>query len=130
MALAKRKCRVCGEPYEACRSTKRNPDVFVWQEVACSLNCGSIYLEQIYASRNIQLAKAIAIVEMDEPAPAVITSDELDAPAVKKKNSRKSKAHDKSAETESKPADVLGASDESVDPVDNGSSEEININIE
>ena len=91
MALAKRKYRVCGEPYEACGSAKRNPDVFVWQEVACSLNCGSIYLEQIYDSRNIQLANAIAAVETDEPASAVITSDEPEAPAVKKRAAEKVK---------------------------------------
>ncbi len=51
MALAKKVCRVCGKPYEACRSAKKDVGVFVWQEVACSEECGRIYLSQILASR-------------------------------------------------------------------------------
>ena len=47
MATAVKRCRVCGKEYEACRSANRAAGVFRWQEVACSPECGSIYLQQI-----------------------------------------------------------------------------------
>ena len=53
MALAVKKCRVCGKEYEACRSAVRHAGVFRWQEVACSPECGSIYLRQINESRGL-----------------------------------------------------------------------------
>ena len=52
MALAKKQCRVCGKPYETCRTSAKNTGLFIWREVACSPECGQIYLEQIFASRN------------------------------------------------------------------------------
>lgn len=51
MATTIKKCRVCGKPYEACRTAKRVEGVFRWKDVACSPECGSIYLSQIKASR-------------------------------------------------------------------------------
>ena len=39
--------------YEACRSANRAAGVFRWQEVACSPECGSIYLQQINESRGV-----------------------------------------------------------------------------
>lgn len=53
MATAVKKCRVCGKEYEACRSANRAAGVFRWQEVACSPECGNIYLRQINESRGI-----------------------------------------------------------------------------
>ena len=53
MALAKKNCRVCGKPYEACRSTKKGSGVFHWQEVACSPVCGAAYLQGINESRGL-----------------------------------------------------------------------------
>lgn len=44
-------CRVCGKQYEACRSLKRLDGVFRWQDVACSPECGAIYLHEIMVSR-------------------------------------------------------------------------------
>lgn len=52
MATAIKKCRVCGKPYEACHTIRRVAGVFRWQEVACSPECGSIYLARIEESRN------------------------------------------------------------------------------
>lgn len=52
MASATKICRICGKEYEACRSTNRNAGVFRWQEVACSPECGTAYLEKINESRN------------------------------------------------------------------------------
>lgn len=48
-----KKCRVCGKEYEACRSANRVAGVFHWQEVACSPECGAIYLQQINESRGL-----------------------------------------------------------------------------
>jgi len=53
MASAVKKCRVCGKEYEACRSANRAAGVFRWQEVACSPECGAIYLQKINESRGI-----------------------------------------------------------------------------
>lgn len=56
MATAIKKCRVCGKLYEACHTARTNAGVFRWQEVACSPECGSIYLARIKESRNIKPA--------------------------------------------------------------------------
>ena len=53
MATAMKVCRVCGKEYEACHTLKRVAGVFRWQEVACSPECGSIYLAKIEASRAV-----------------------------------------------------------------------------
>ena len=45
------KCRVCGKEHKPCKSAKYDPTVFNWREVACSPQCGQIYLERIIASR-------------------------------------------------------------------------------
>lgn len=44
-------CRVCGKEYEACHTNKSSNGTFRWQDVACSPECGAIYLAQIRASR-------------------------------------------------------------------------------
>lgn len=46
------KCRVCGKEYQSCRSANRAPGIFRWQEVACSPECGEIYLKRIIESRS------------------------------------------------------------------------------
>ena len=57
MAAATKKCRVCGKTYEVCLAALRNTGVFRWQEVACSPECGSIYLAAIENSRKPKKAK-------------------------------------------------------------------------
>lgn len=52
MATAIKKCRVCGKQYEACHTVK-TAGSFRWQEVACSPECGSIYLSKIEESRGV-----------------------------------------------------------------------------
>lgn len=52
MPIAKKTCRVCGKPYEACRSAKRGVGVFHWQEVACSPECGTKYLDMVNTARS------------------------------------------------------------------------------
>ena len=51
MASTIKKCRVCGREYEACHTLSITPGVFRWQDVACSQECGSVYLAKINASR-------------------------------------------------------------------------------
>lgn len=53
MATATMKCRVCGKEYKSCHTLKRIEGVFRWQEVACSPECGSVYLAEIEASRAV-----------------------------------------------------------------------------
>lgn len=53
MARVMKTCRVCGKQYEACH-TPNTSGVFRWRDVACSRECGSIYLERVMASRKPQ----------------------------------------------------------------------------
>ena len=62
MATAVKKCRVCGKEYKACRTLKRSAGIFRWQDVACSPECGSVYLARIEASRGITPAKTAAVI--------------------------------------------------------------------
>lgn len=51
MATALLKCRVCGKEYHGCRTIRTANGVFNWQKVACSPECGAIYLDGIRKSR-------------------------------------------------------------------------------
>ena len=48
----KRTCRVCGKEYDGC-CTPNPTGVFRWRDVACSPECGAIYLDRINQSRGI-----------------------------------------------------------------------------
>lgn len=48
-----KKCRVCDRDYEPCHSTRFEPGVFRWREVACSPECGAIYLRRVQESRGL-----------------------------------------------------------------------------
>lgn len=63
MAIAVKTCRVCGKSYEACRTVSREIGVFRWQEVACSPECGAVYLQKINESRGIVKPSAAAVQE-------------------------------------------------------------------
>lgn len=45
-------CRVCGNTYEACNSSRSGGNTFNWREVACSQECGAEYFKRIELSRN------------------------------------------------------------------------------
>ena len=90
MALAKKNCRVCSKPYEACRSTKKGSGVFHWQEVACSPVCGAAYLQGINESRGLvqkskqrgKYAQSTAAEQVTEVSSENIVGEEvLDRPA-------------------------------------------------
>lgn len=85
MATAMMKCRVCGKEYEACHTLKRIAGVFRWQEVACSPECGSIYLAKIEASRAVTPTKkneavnnAEVVEDVTSDAYGVIDYDEFE----------------------------------------------------
>lgn len=86
MASTAKKCRVCGKEYEACRSANRTAGVFRWQEVACSPECGAIYLQRIEESRGIRPKKVekperhkhSANTSVEVPAVLISASDEVD----------------------------------------------------
>lgn len=62
MAKGIKICRVCGKEYEACHTQRPNLDnEFRWQEVACSPECGSIYLQRIIESRSSNQAGSIEV---------------------------------------------------------------------
>lgn len=80
---SKKQCRVCGKDYEPCRSTKLQPSVFRWREVACSPECGAIYLRRIQESRGLlpkEEKKARVRKRVVEPAEVEFVADsEVDA---------------------------------------------------
>lgn len=45
------KCKVCGKEYIACR-TPNLTGIFRWRDVACSVECGQVWLERIEKSRS------------------------------------------------------------------------------
>lgn len=61
MAAAILKCRVCGKEYEGCRTAQKVDGVFRWKEVACTPECGAVYLDRIRKSR----AKTNVVVVRD-----------------------------------------------------------------
>ena len=75
MATAIKKCRVCGKEYVACHTLKNTAGVFRWQEVACSPECGSIYLAQIRESRKETQAND---AEIKDTLPVEISIDDDD----------------------------------------------------
>ncbi|MEY8573281.1 hypothetical protein AALD01_02590 [Oscillospiraceae bacterium 21-37] len=87
MGKTKLTCRVCGKEYEPCRTAIKNPNVFHWQEVACSPECGAKYLQRVKDSRKsaepIKKSKVKKAVEHNIQVPsdnsyAEIQSDSSD----------------------------------------------------
>lgn len=57
-------CRVCGEVYEACNSARAGGSVFNWREVACSPECGMVYLDRVTAARSVEEPVEMPVVEV------------------------------------------------------------------
>lgn len=53
------KCKVCGAAYVACR-TPNLTGVFRWRDVACSVECGQVWLERIERSRSKSTQEPVA----------------------------------------------------------------------
>lgn len=75
MASVMKRCRVCGKEYEACHTLKHTDGAFRWQEVACSPQCGSVYLAKI---RKARLTNQENNIELENTESAEIF-DEADA---------------------------------------------------
>lgn len=58
LAKATKICRVCGNKYEACRTSKVS-NTFRWQDVSCSPKCGTEYLRRIRLSREALSTKSV-----------------------------------------------------------------------
>ena len=53
MPKVTRICRVCGKEYPYCKTYRDiNSDKMIWQDVACSPECGKIYFDRILKSRS------------------------------------------------------------------------------
>ena len=51
MALNYLNCKVCGKEYKACNPIGIKSNRFRWQAVACSPECGEIYLERFLSAK-------------------------------------------------------------------------------
>lgn len=72
MATGTRICKVCGKEYECCKTLRYVEGVFRWQDVACCVEHGEKYLEQIMLSRsNGNSSTSEAIATANEPESAI-----------------------------------------------------------
>lgn len=77
MAKVMKECRVCGKKYEACH-TPNTSGVFRWRDVACSIECGRIYLERIEQSRQ-PVADVAQDASLDIETQSAPAQDEAEA---------------------------------------------------
>lgn len=77
MALNCKNCKVCGKEYKACNPLGLKSDKFRWQTVACSPECGAIYLERYLASKS-EKPKQSNVLESEEPKVIDLYIPELD----------------------------------------------------
>lgn len=77
MVSATRVCKVCGKEYPYCITLRQITGTFRWQDVACSPEHGSIYLNSVLAARG----QAVVQQESNsaESTPDNDESDEYDA---------------------------------------------------
>lgn len=74
----KKQCRVCGKEYEPCRTSTTSAGVFRWREVACSPDCGAIYLQRVQESRGLlpkEEKKTRARKRVAEPVEIEVVAD-------------------------------------------------------
>lgn len=88
MATATRICKVCGKEYPYCRTERRVAGLFRWQDVACSVEHGSIYLNEVLASRNEKPASDSVEQLQDDGK----TADSVKNDTARNKRSRKASA--------------------------------------
>lgn len=79
MQKSTRVCKVCGKPYEYCK-TWNNTDKFRWQDVACSYECGVKYFKQIEESRT---EKVEGKAQGAKPSKKSAKKSSAESPAVK-----------------------------------------------
>lgn len=76
MANVTKICKVCGKSYLGCTNAEKYDGIFRYQTVACSPECGAIYLARVLESRGIKQESA---------EPEQVT----EAPKAKRKSSKK-----------------------------------------
>ena len=77
MATAIKKCKVCGKEYEYCHTAKSVADIFRWQDVACSPECGAIYLAKVRASRQAIPVQTETPIQASADLTPTVTSAEV-----------------------------------------------------
>lgn len=88
MSTATKICKVCGKEYPYCRTERKVAGVFRWQDVACCVEHGSIYLERVLASRGEKPESQSVEATENE----VKTSDSTASKSATTKKSRKTSA--------------------------------------
>lgn len=82
MAKRMKECRVCGAQYAACNSARTGSTVFNWREVACSPECGEIYLERVLAARAENMSETLkieSIIDHTEETAVEGTASEIES---------------------------------------------------
>lgn len=92
MATATKVCKVCGREYPYCRTERKVAGVFRWQDVACCIEHGSIYLERVMASRAEKPVPDAIEKKKDEVVVHEEAAKEEPADVVVSKKSRKTSA--------------------------------------
>ena len=70
MANVIKTCKVCGKKYEGCSNAEKYDGVFRYQTVACSPECGAIYLARIMEARGLStdsIESNIESLPVDKP---------------------------------------------------------------
>ena len=75
MATATKKCRVCGEEYEACHTLNKSANINRWQDVACSPECGTIYFTKIEESRKNDSMNTTIVEDTGSKHKDIVESD-------------------------------------------------------
>lgn len=88
MSTATKICKVCGKEYPYCRTERKVAGVFRWQDVACCVEHGSIYLERVLTSRG-EKSESQGVEATEDK---VKTSDSTTSMSATTKKSRKTSA--------------------------------------
>lgn len=51
MSIGTKTCKTCGKQYKVCHTPRRKKNMFRWQDVACSPECGSEYFKAVLIAR-------------------------------------------------------------------------------
>lgn len=90
MPIAIKKCKVCGCEYEACHTNKIS-NGFRWQDVACSPECGAIYLARVMEARGMKENATEKIEDNTYQEPVEIEQNDPVFPINNKKHYRHKK---------------------------------------
>lgn len=72
-------CRVCGKQFVPCNRTSKDLKAFNYRAVACSPECGEIYLKRILESRSTKEEEVLPEVENETTDDVQETENEFEA---------------------------------------------------